>query len=351
MSDRKTTQRRYSRKKIFRNLFLAAGCVGVLSLCSACGEKEKFEISILDGQYKTVISVSAGETVASVLERAEITVGVDDEVMPEADYQIQAGDESISIERCAAVTVSDGTEEEEIVLTGGKVEDALEAAGVTLGENDLINHDTAAYLTDGMTIEVQRRFGVTITANGESEYVVTQASTVDELLKEVGIDLDEEDRVTPEVTAALADGTEIEIQYVTKKQIVKEEEIAYETVYESSSSLYSGQTSVKQEGQNGTKELTYEVTYVDGEEESRELVSEEVTKEPVNRIILQGTKQKSSSSSSSSSGSSSSGSSSSGSSSSGKTVVSKEAVYDCDGSGHGYYIITYSDGSVAYQDF
>ncbi|MCD8149314.1 MAG: G5 domain-containing protein [Clostridiales bacterium] len=348
MSGEKMTQRRYQIRKIFRNLLLAAGCVGVFSLCSGCGETEDFEVSILDGQYETVIGVSSGETVASVLERAEITLGDDDVVTPEADDQIQDGDESITIERSATVTVSDGTVETEIALTGGKVGDALEAVEITLGENDLINHETAAYLTDGMSIEVERRYGVTITANGESEYIVTQASTVDELLEEEGIELSEEDRITPERTTALADGTEIEIQYVTKKQVVEEEEIAYETVYENSSSLYSGQTSVKQEGQNGIKELTYEVTYVDGEEESRELISEEVTKEAVNEIILKGTKQKQSSSSSSGSSSSSS---SSGSSSSGKTVVSKEAVYDCDGSGHGYYIITYSDGSVEYKDF
>ena len=35
----------------------------------------------------------------------------------------------------------------------------------------------------------------------------------------------------------------------------------------------------------------------------------------------------------------------------GKTVVSRQKVDDCDGSGHGFYIITYSDGSVEYQDY
>jgi uncharacterized protein (DUF305 family) len=29
-----------------------------------------------------------------------------------------------------------------------------------------------------------------------------------------------------------------------------------------------------------------------------------------------------------------------------KTIVTKEKVYDCDGSGHGYYHIVYSDGST-----
>ena len=34
-----------------------------------------------------------------------------------------------------------------------------------------------------------------------------------------------------------------------------------------------------------------------------------------------------------------------------RKVVSREKVYDCDGSGHGYSIITWSDGEVEYKDF
>lgn len=34
-----------------------------------------------------------------------------------------------------------------------------------------------------------------------------------------------------------------------------------------------------------------------------------------------------------------------------RKIVSKEKIYDCDGSGHGYYSITWSDGSVEYEDF
>ena len=35
----------------------------------------------------------------------------------------------------------------------------------------------------------------------------------------------------------------------------------------------------------------------------------------------------------------------------GKTEVSRQKVDDCDGSGHGYYVITYSDGSTAYEEY
>ena len=34
-----------------------------------------------------------------------------------------------------------------------------------------------------------------------------------------------------------------------------------------------------------------------------------------------------------------------------KTEVSRQAYDDCDGSGHGYYEITWSDGSVTYENY
>ena len=33
------------------------------------------------------------------------------------------------------------------------------------------------------------------------------------------------------------------------------------------------------------------------------------------------------------------------------TEVGRQAYDDCDGSGHGYYEITYSDGSVGYEEY
>ena len=39
------------------------------------------------------------------------------------------------------------------------------------------------------------------------------------------------------------------------------------------------------------------------------------------------------------------------SASSERTEVGRQAYDDCDGSGHGYYEITYSDGSVEYEEY
>jgi len=73
------------------------------------------------------------------------------------------------------------------------------------------------------------------------------------------------------------------------KEESKMEIISFETENQDDPTLAKGRTKVKQEGQDGEKQLKYKVTYVDGKETSRELISETVTKEPVKKIILAGT--------------------------------------------------------------
>ena len=128
--------------------------------------------------------------------------------------------------------------------------------------------------------------------------------------------------------AVSPDGILYAIDYdgVHMEQATEHEPIPFETEIEYTASMYQGESACRRQGQEGEKELTYKVTYVDGKEESRELVGESVTREPVNEIIAKGTKER-------------------------RRVVSREQIYDCDGSGHGYYIITWSDGAVEYQDF
>lgn len=64
-----------------------------------------------------------------------------------------------------------------------------------------------------------------------------------------------------------------------------------ETEYIESDELYVGQTEVVEEGSSGIAENTYEVSYADGVEISRELVSSVTISEAVRRVELVGTKQ------------------------------------------------------------
>lgn len=77
---------------------------------------------------------------------------------------------------------------------------------------------------------------------------------------------------------------------VEVKTETQEEKIKYATKKQKDNTLAKGVEYTKQEGKNGLKIYTYKVTYTDGVETGRKLVSEKVTQKPVSRIVVTGTK-------------------------------------------------------------
>ena len=77
---------------------------------------------------------------------------------------------------------------------------------------------------------------------------------------------------------------------VETKPETKTEAIPFKTINEPDSSLEKGKSTVKQEGKNGVAQVTYEVTYTDGKETGRKEISRTTTTEPINKIVLVGTK-------------------------------------------------------------
>lgn len=284
-------------------------------------------INIYDGNTQTVLEARQGQTVRKLLADAGISTEDRDQISPSLDTSITAGEMGIWIKRYADVRIETDERTWAVRMTGGTVQDALDEAGVQLVENDYINHSPQAYLTDGMKISVAHRMAVTLVADGKRKDCLTQAHTVQELLEEQRIIMGELDRVMPKKSADLQDGAKIVVKRVEIREIVETEPIAFETNITYSASMLAGTSQIIREGADGEKRVIYQVTYVDGKEESRKAVKEEIIKEAVAQEMVQGSKPR------------------------GKTVVSRQKVDDCDGSGHGFYIITYSDGSVEYQDY
>jgi len=73
------------------------------------------------------------------------------------------------------------------------------------------------------------------------------------------------------------------------RQLTETQNIPFATKTTDDALLAKGQTKVVQEGKEGVKTLTYRVTYSNSQEIARELVSEEITTQPVDKIIHTGT--------------------------------------------------------------
>lgn len=76
----------------------------------------------------------------------------------------------------------------------------------------------------------------------------------------------------------------------TTKQVIEQAAIPYETTTVNDPTLDQGTTAVGAEGINGTREVTYEVTYQGGKEISRTEVKNTITQQPITKVIKNGTK-------------------------------------------------------------
>lgn len=193
----------------------------------------------------------------------------------------------------------------------------LEKNGITLGEGDVLAVDAAAPLEDGMEIVIKRAFAVSITRGDEETSIRMLAGTVQDALDMAGITLGERDEVYPVAETMINSGTEITIIEVREETIVEEEVLYYKEVTRNDSSLAKGKSKIVQQGENGLERHTISVIYKNGVEVSRTVVSSEVVKETVDEITAIGTyvaPAKDTSGSGSSGGSSSGGSSSGGNS-------------------------------------
>ena len=147
-----------------------------------------------------------------------------------------------------------------------------------------------------------------ILSSGYEMNVITSSSKVSDILKENNVIVLDGETVSPSVDDELADNKtititkgqtqkEADIAYISEDEILEsyksiiekvitvEEEIPFETVTKDVSDGGDIQERVIQAGENGIKEVTYRIKYQNGNEIEKETVSENVTKEPVDKIV------------------------------------------------------------------
>ncbi len=85
---------------------------------------------------------------------------------------------------------------------------------------------------------------------------------------------------------------DLHLQVKTVKTISYTKAVDFSVKRVNDSSLYVGQTKVKTAGVKGKRQMTAEVTYIDGVETSRKVVKSTLIQKPVDKVILVGTKKR-----------------------------------------------------------
>jgi len=261
---------------------LVAGAVGVAHL------DKSVNLSV-DGKTSTVHAF--GSTVGDILDKQDITIGQHDVVAPAPGTAVHDGEKIVvRYGRKLTVTVDGATRE--YWTTATTVAAALQELGIRADSAKLSASRSQTLGRQGLALSVTTPKDVVVRVDGKNLSSSSTAATVGDLLAQLHVTKDGDDRVKPAVGTALTDGLQVAVQRVTTKDVKATEAVAFTTVKKSDSSLYKGQSKTLKSGSEGAKVVTYRTTTVDGKVESRKAVSTKVTEQPVTRIVAVGTKSR-----------------------------------------------------------
>lgn len=166
-----------------------------------------------------------------------------------------------------------------------------------------------------MAVNTNLKDAKIILQNGYEMTVLTSKSTINEILDENNIMLDESQKTIPDGNEEISAGSVIKIvdksynevqiakvseegvqttldeilnNYapITEKIVTEQVEIPYETITKNATGASTNTNNkVLQQGKNGLKEVTYKIKYQNEVEIEKIQLSEKIIKEPVNKIV------------------------------------------------------------------
>lgn len=175
------------------------------------------------------------------------------------------------------------------------VADAIERANIIINDGDIVEPKLDASIDmDNFFINIYRAHPVLVRDGAVDKYIMTASYDLKTIASEAGITIYDGDEIKPSPNTNFLEAGATTIYEVTRnggRTVTVEQEIPFAEKTEESYDLEPGTKEVKQLGEVGTKRINYNVLYVDGKEVSREVISEEIIRNPVDRITVVGVKK------------------------------------------------------------
>jgi uncharacterized protein YabE (DUF348 family) len=290
----------------------------------------------IDGQASQV-STSA-DTVGALLESKGIEVTSHDVVAPNLDAKVAEGTR-VAVKFGRQVTFTVDGAQQTIWTTATTVNEALGALAIDLAGAQLSTSRSSGIGRQGLTIIIATEKTVIIIDAGKKRTVTTTGQTLADALAAAKITVDRNDKLSANPSVRLVDGSKFTFTRIDIKSKTKKIKVDFDTTRKKTSALNKGDTKVDTPGVTGVRAVTYRLVWHNGKVVSRTKIKSKLLKKPVTKVILVGTKTPTAEKSSSGS---SSGSSSSSSSTPSGSVWDKLAQCESGGNwsintGNGYY--------------
>ncbi len=141
-------------------------------------------------------------------------------------------------------------------------------------------------------IKIAEWRSIVIELRGEKLEKDVPAGTVEDALAYLQIELSKDDQINTDKSTELTDGMKIVIDRVTYKNVTTTEVVDYKTINKDTSTLYQGESLVDTYGVEGERTIVTKEKYVNGKKVSEKQISNKITTEPIDEVILNGTAER-----------------------------------------------------------
>ena len=197
---------------------------------------------------------------------------------------------TFGIKKPSPVKISDNGLLFQLSTDSQTVAEILAEKNIEFSEKDYIFPALDAKICPGQKITIRRAVPVTIEVDEQKIKLDTLGTTVRDAIIEADVTLSHADKISPSLNSLLEHNLDIVVTRINFEEITIKEDIPFKTIEKEDSTVPWKQKQIKQKGKNGKKELTYKITYTNGKETSRKLISQRVVKQPVAEIKVIGTK-------------------------------------------------------------
>jgi resuscitation-promoting factor RpfB len=279
-----------SRKRGLLIALVALVALAVAGTTVAYASMTKSVTLSVDGESQQVTAL--GGTVGDLLDAEGIEIRDHDQVAPGLDDEIAEGTK-ISVRYARQLALNVDGKEQTYWVTATTVDGALQQIGRAFTGAALSVSRGAGIDRGGLALEVATPKRVTVKVGAAKAKTKNVAALdVRDLLDNLEVQVDKDDKVKPALGTTLDDGDTIvvtRIKTVTKR--VKREVVEHGTVEQSDDSMDEGTTDVVREGEDGVRDVTYEITFRNGHLVVRKVLHQRVLDKPVAEIVAVGTRE------------------------------------------------------------
>lgn len=272
-----------------RTLVVASATTALVLVGGTVAVAQAHKTITLDVDGRTVVVSTFAGSVEGVLADNGVVVGARDVVAPGPDDVLSDGDEVVVRHAHSVTVLTDGVEQV-VWTTALSADAALDVLAARGQDVRLVASRSASTGRADLPLRLHLDGSVDVAVDGATR-TVSGARTLDEVLAQLEVTVGELDRVQV-LRVPAADGVTrltVRVQRVAVQEVPELVAVPFAQVTEQTDDLYTGQSRTVTAGVDGELTRLLRIVTVDGVEESREVLSEAVSREPVTQVVQQGT--------------------------------------------------------------